>query len=124
MSVLNQIEQPVSIHIENVVATATLDHALNLQKIIKKIPNVQYNRKKFPGAIIRMQSPKVVLLFFTTGKLVCTGGTSADMTKKALEKFTKMLEGIVGKVTLSEVKIQNIVSSANLGRMVHLEQAA
>ena len=125
MSILNQVEQPVvSIYIENVVATATLDQPLNLPKIIKKIPDIQYDRKKFPGCILRMQSPKVVILFFTTGKLVCTGATSTEMAKDALEKFTSMLEKIIGSTTLSEIKMQNIVSSANLGKKVHLEQAA
>ena len=124
MSVTHQVEQSVSIHIENVVATATLDKTLNLTKIIKKLPNIQYNRKKFPGGIMRIQSPKVVILFFSTGKLVCTGGTSVEMTKIAFEKFAKILEKIVGTVMLSDIKIQNIVSSANFGKMVHLEQAA
>lgn len=125
MSVLNQVEQPaVSIYIENVVATATLDQKLNLPKIIKKIPGIQYDRKKFPGGILRMESPRAVILFFTTGKLVCTGGTSTEMARNALEKFTNMLKKIVGSVNLSEIKMQNIVSSANLGKKVHLEQAA
>ena len=125
MSLINQAEQQISIYIENVVATATLDCTLNLGKIIKKNPSIQYNPKKFPGGIFRLQSPKTVILFFRTGKIVCTGGTSIEMTRTALEKFRSILEEYVGKIlNLSDVKIQNVVSSANLGKSVHLEQAA
>ena len=124
MSVLNPVENKISIHIENIVVTATLDHKLNLQKIIKKIPGIQYNKKKFPGAILRMQSPRTIILFFSTGKIVCTGATSTDVAKSALEKFTRMLESIIGQITLLEMKIENIVSSANFGKRIHLEQAA
>lgn len=125
MSLINQVEQGISLYIENVVATATLDCTLNLEKIIKKIPNIQYNPKKFPGGVFRLQSPKTVILFFRTGKIVCTGGTSVDMTKTSLEKFRNIMEKHVKKsITLSNFKIQNIVSSANFGKAVHLEQAA
>ncbi len=124
MSVIHQVKQPISIHIENVVATATLDKTLNLTNITKKIPNIQYNKKKFPGCIMRMQSPKVVILFFSTGKIVCTGGTSVKIAKIAFDQFAKMMEKIIGTVILSDIKIQNIVSSANFGKTIHLEEAA
>ena len=124
MSLINQIEKKISISIENIVATATLDCSLDLKKITKKIPNIQYNQKKFPGAIFRLDSPKVVILFFRTGKIVCTGGTSLKAVDKGFEKFTNIMEKCIGKTTISDLKIQNIVSSANLGKMVHLEQAA
>ena len=121
---INQIEQKISISIENIVATATLDRPLDLEKITKKIPDIQYDRKKFPGAIFRLQSPKVVILFFRTGKIVCTGGTSLKAVNKGFQKFMDIVEIHTGKTTLSDLKIQNVVSSANLGKMIHLEQAA
>lgn len=125
MSLINQVEPQISINIENVVATAALDCALNLEKIIKKTPNIQYNPKKFPGGVFRLQSPRTVILFFRSGKIVCTGGSSIEMTKTALSKFRSIMEKVVGKtIVLSNVKIQNIVSSASLGKTVHLEQAA
>jgi len=37
------------------------------------IGNVMYEPEQFPGLIIRMEKPKVVLLFFASGKIVCTG---------------------------------------------------
>ena len=121
---LTQIEQIISIHIENVVVTATLNQPLNLKKITKNIPNVQYNPKKFPGGIMRLQSPKAVILFFSTGKLVCTGTTSIKMASEALKKFIQVVKEHAKDIVLSDVKIRNIVSSANLGRRVHLEKAA
>jgi excinuclease UvrABC nuclease subunit len=32
-----------------------------------------YEPEQFPGAVYRMDEPKVVILLFASGKLVCTG---------------------------------------------------
>ena len=124
MSVIGQLQSNTSIYIENVVATAKLNQSLNLEKLILTMPNVQYKPEKFPGAIIRLTSPKSVILFFRTGSLVCTGTTSVKMAENAFKSFKEILRKQTENITISDVKIQNIVSSANLGKKIHLEQAA
>ena len=103
--------------IENVVATAGIGQDLNIKKIIKKFPNVKYNPKKFPGAIIQLKSPRATILLFRTGSIICTGTKSEKKAKYALSLFTGMLEksGIELVHGLSKVKIENTVSSCNLG---------
>ena len=124
MSLIDQLEKNTPIYIENVVATAKLNQKLNLKKLISQMPKVQYKPEKFPGVVMRLTSPKAVILFFSTGNIVCTGATSVQMTKNAFKSFIEILEQYIGKITFSDVKIQNIVSSANLGQKIHLEQAA
>ena len=112
--------------IENVVATSKIGQDLDLKKIIKKIPNASYNSKKFPGAIIQLESPRATILLFRTGSIVCTGTKSEKKAKNALYFFIDMLEksGIEIVQGLSKIKIENIVSSGNLGNQIHLEKAA
>lgn len=112
--------------IENVVATAKIGQDLNIKKIIKKFSNVKYNPKTFPGAIIHLNSPRATILLFRTGSIVCTGTKSEKKAKAALSFFIDMLEksGIGIVHGLSKVKIENIVSSGNLGSPIHLEKAA
>ncbi|MEO2201598.1 MAG: TATA box-binding protein, partial [Nitrosopumilus sp.] len=61
------------IDIVNVVASASIDETLDLVKIQKKIPTIEYNPEQFPGAVFRLQNPKTATLLFRTGKMVCTG---------------------------------------------------
>jgi len=113
------------ISIENVVASATIDQRLDLKDITKKFPDVEWNPEQFPGAVFRLKSPKTATLLFSTGKMVCTGAKSEEMSRKAVNNVVKILRK--GKIKIKNeatVTIQNIVASINLGGRVHLEQAA
>ena len=62
-----------TIEIVNVVASASIDQKLDLNKIADKFPDVEYNPEQFPGAVFRLRNPKTATLLFSTGKMVCTG---------------------------------------------------
>ncbi|MHC3128927.1 MAG: TATA box-binding protein [Candidatus Bathyarchaeota archaeon] len=104
------------ITIQNVVATGSLNHAINLDDIVKAFPNVEWRPQVFPGLVFRLKRPKTTTLIFTTGKMVCTGAKSEKESKRAIRKVVRELkrEGIIitGK---PEIKIQNIVASVDLG---------
>jgi transcription initiation factor TFIID TATA-box-binding protein len=54
--------------------------------------NVMYEPEQFPGLIYRMREPKVVMLLFASGKLVCTGAKYEGMVQEAVEKLYDTLE--------------------------------
>ncbi|MGB9623117.1 MAG: TATA box-binding protein, partial [Candidatus Bathyarchaeia archaeon] len=54
--------------------------------------NVMYEPEQFPGLIYRMGEPKVVMLLFASGKLVCTGAKYEKMVREAVEKLHDILE--------------------------------
>jgi transcription initiation factor TFIID TATA-box-binding protein len=113
------------IEIVNVVASATIDQKLDLNKIQKKFPDVEYNPELFPGAVFRLKSPKTATLLFSTGKMVCTGSRSEEMAVKAVNIVVqKLRKGGIKIKKNAVVTVQNIVSSINLGGKVHLEKAA
>jgi len=51
-----------------------------------------YEPEQFPGLIYRMDEPKVVILVFASGKLVCTGGKKEEDVYEAVSKLHKKLE--------------------------------
>jgi len=53
---------------------------IDLEMAADVIGNVMYEPEQFPGLIIRMEKPKVVLLFFASGKIVCTGAKPKKKT--------------------------------------------
>jgi len=65
-------EEPI-IEIQNIVASIDLHGRINLIQAAQSLENVMYEPEQFPGLIYRMASPKVVILMFASGKLVCTG---------------------------------------------------
>lgn len=110
--------------IENVVATATVDHELNLQEIKKKFPETEYNPKVFPGAIFKIASPKSTTLIFRTGNFVCTGTKSEKHAHLAITNMIEKLRSRNIKVKDAETTIQNVVTAVNLGGRIHIETAA
>jgi transcription initiation factor TFIID TATA-box-binding protein len=113
------------IEIVNVVASATIDQKLDLNKIQKKFPDVEYNPELFPGAAFRLKSPKTATLLFSTGKMVCTGSKSEEMAIKAVRTVVqKLRKGGIKIKKDAVIVVQNIVAAINLGGKIHLEQAA
>ena len=113
------------VSIENVVVSATVEQALDLDDITKKFPEVEYHPKKFPGVIFKLKSPKTAILLFRTGNMVCTGAKSEDRARRAVKTVVEKLRDKKIKIKNDAiVTIRNIVSAVNLGGRIHIEEAA
>ena len=113
------------VSIENVVASASVDQKLDLNEITKKFPDTEYHPDRFPGLVFRLKVPKTATLVFRTGKMVCTGAKSEDLSRKAVKTVVqKLRKGGIKIKKDATVTIQNIVASINLGGKISLEQAA
>ena len=113
------------VSIENVVASASVDQKMDLNEITRTFPDVEYHPDQFPGLVFRLKVPKTATLIFTSGKMVCTGAKSEELSRKAVKTVVQRLrKGGIKVKKEATVTIQNIVASINLGGKIHLEQAA
>jgi len=112
--------------IENVVATVVLEitEKIDLIKIARKLPEVEYNPERFPGLIMRISNPKATFLVFSTGKMVITGLRRADEAPSAVKKAIKYIKKAGINVANPVITIQNIVASGNLHTFIDLNKAA
>lgn len=114
-----------SLKIENIVASAKVAETLDLQMINEKIKDAEYNKKRFPGVVLRMQDPKIAALVFGSGKVVLTGAKSIDSLSKGLEILGNKLRELKIDIPKDlEYKVQNIVTSADLGTPINLNKIA
>jgi transcription initiation factor TFIID TATA-box-binding protein len=51
-----------------------------------------YEPEQFPGAVFRMDVPKVVFLIFSAGKLVCVGAKKEQDVFNAVDNIQRLLE--------------------------------
>ena len=113
------------ISIVNVASSVTIDQELDLVEIVKKFPGVEYDHDQFPGAVFRLNNPRTAILIFRSGKMVCTGTISEELSIKAVNRVVQKLKRAKIKIKNKPcITIQNIVSSINLGGIISLEQAA
>ena len=89
-------EKTLKITIQNIVATASLEGELNLNEVAMGLglDNVEYEPEQFPGLVYRINEPKVVMLLFSSGKIVCTGGRKKEDVSIAVEELSKILSSL------------------------------
>jgi len=80
------------ITIQNMVASANMQNKVDLETAADLLDNVMYEPEQFPGLIYRMNDPKTVLLLFSSGKIVCTGGKSEKMVYESVNNLYELLD--------------------------------
>jgi transcription initiation factor TFIID TATA-box-binding protein len=78
--------------IQNIVASASLGGMIDLEKAAFTLEKTMYEPEQFPGLIYRMDEPKVVILLFASGKLVCTGAKKEQDVYDAVQNLHALLE--------------------------------
>ena len=89
------ITRKPEITIHNVVASGSLGGSVDLEELCARAHvggNLMYEPEQFPGAMFRMDNPKVVFLIFSTGKIVCVGAKKEKEIYEGVENLRRMLE--------------------------------
>jgi transcription initiation factor TFIID TATA-box-binding protein len=98
-ALIKQGGQKVTLHpkieVQNIVATSDLGSEINLNSIAVTLglDRVEYEPEQFPGLVYRLDEPRVVILLFGSGKLVCTGARRPADLERAVQKVKTELEG-------------------------------
>jgi len=83
------------IKITNIVASAILNGVIDLDKLYSSEGmggNILFEPEQFPALIYRWESPKVIFLVFSTGKIVCVGAKKKEDIYEAIENLRRKLE--------------------------------
>ena len=110
---------------ENVVASTGIGQELDLESLAMDLTGAEYDPEQFPGLVYRTQEPKAAALIFRSGKIVCTGASSTEAVRESLGIVFEALRELgldVGDDP--EIVVQNIVTSADLGRTLNLNAIA
>ena len=83
--------------ITNIVCSYNLGRYINLNKltVTLNMEHVEYEPEQFPGLVYRIGDPKIVVLIFSSGKIILTGGRNLEDVKKGLDVLEQKLESIM-----------------------------
>ena len=73
---------------------------------------------------MRIREPKTTALIFKSGKVVCTGAKSEDISHSSAKMYAKQIRKLGFPIKLSDFKIQNVVASCDLQFQIGLEGLA
>jgi len=91
-----KVHKDLDIVVQNMVATADLGGELNLDEVAVAfgLENVEYEPEQFPGLVYRVREPRVVMLLFGSGKIVCTGGRNTEDVSTAVQNLSEKLNSM------------------------------
>jgi len=113
----------LTVQIQNVVASAAFNQTFDLITIANAFPENTEFKGRFPGLIFKLKKPKITLLIFRTGKMVCTGGKGENEASRAiLRAARKLRKGGINVAREPEIQITNIVASATLNGIIDLDK--
>lgn len=119
------MQKDFKIRVENIVASATLNVVIPLEKIVSKLEGMEYEPEQFPGLVYRMEKPKAAALIFGSGKIVCTGARSITDVKEVFKKVVSIVQSVKVRVPRNyKTQIENIVASAKLDAKLSLDGIA
>ena len=113
--------------IVNLVASSNLNATLDLYNLAISIPNIEYEPEQFPGAILKLKEPKVSMLLFKNGKVICSGASNENQIAQAIRKASKLIHEIQKEVKIQKTvkyTVVNLVATANLNQNLDLFQTA
>ena len=114
-----------SLKIENMVASGVIADSIDLVELSEKVKNCELNKKQFPGAVYRIEDPKVACLIFSSGKIVMTGIRNKKALTDGLAIVMKSAkEAGVDTHKVPKVAITNMVCSYDIGKHVNLNKIA
>jgi len=87
-----KIKKEATVTIQNIVASINLGGRVHLEQAARTLPRSMYEPEQFPGLIHRMLDPKTVILIFSSGKLVCTGGKTEKDVYRSVNQLHNLLE--------------------------------
>jgi len=112
-----------NLKIENIVASGVIADSIDLEDIAEKIENCELNKKKFPGAVFRIENPKVAVLVFSSGKIVMTGIRREPDLDTGLDYLMKELKKAgVPVFQTPDVAITNMVCSYDTEKQINLNR--
>ncbi|MFQ5440519.1 MAG: TATA-box-binding protein [Nitrosopumilaceae archaeon] len=87
-----KIKKNAVVTVQNIVSSINLGGKVHLEKAARTLPRSMYEPEQFPGLIHRMLDPKTVILVFSSGKLVCTGGKTEKDVYRSVNLLHSLLE--------------------------------
>jgi transcription initiation factor TFIID TATA-box-binding protein len=83
--------------VTNMVCSFNLGRYINLNKltVTLNVENVEYEPEQFPGLVYRIGDPKIVVLIFSSGKIILTGGKTLEDIRKGLDVLEQKLASVM-----------------------------
>lgn len=116
----------LSVRIVNVIATTRIKGSIDLKRLSQKLQHANYVPEVFCGLVYRRSNSPTNILF-ASGKISSHGAKTEKAARQSLLRILKKTKDfgcVLGSSQMEEIKIENIVGTADLGCKLDLESMA
>lgn len=109
------VEEPpvIDVLISNVVCSFDVRCHLNLKLIALNAANVIYKREQ--GMVsMKIRNPRTTASIWSSGKIICTGATSEDSSKKAARRYARTMQKLGFKAKFSKFRVINVLGTCTM----------
>ena len=93
-----RITDKPKINVQNIVASGTINLALNLNLLALELENTEYEPEQFPGLVYKLAEPNATFLLFSNGKLVCTGTKNKQQLEDSMKQLIKNTKAAMKRI--------------------------
>ena len=86
------------VNVQNIVASGSIDLALNLNLLALELENTEYEPEQFPGLVYKLAEPTATFLLFSNGKLVCTGTKNRAQLEDSMKQLIKNVKEAMKRI--------------------------
>jgi transcription initiation factor TFIID TATA-box-binding protein len=82
--------------VTNIVCSYDTGNKINLNRVVMSLSleSIEYEPEQFPGLVYRIPDPKIVVLLFSSGKIILTGGKTMEDVEKGVTFLEQKLSNI------------------------------
>ncbi len=86
------------VEVQNIVASGSINIALNLNTLSLELENTEYEPEQFPGMVYKLDDPTATFLLFSNGKLVCTGTKNLKQLDESMIQLNRNVRAAIKRL--------------------------
>jgi hypothetical protein len=90
-----------------ITVSMEIDKILDLNNIAQNIEGAEFNAERFPGLVMKSESPNVTIILFSSGKMVITGLKKASEAEKLVDKVLNKISNVGVKITSRKITVES-----------------
>ncbi len=109
--------------IVNIVVSGNLGTKVILENLLFELGNFYYNPESYHGGYLKLSSGLTVTIY-RTGKYIMQGIRNIEGIQTSFEEMKRILSRVIDTSRIEKPKIQNIVVSGEVGKILNLGKLA
>ncbi len=93
-----RVTEKPRVNVQNIVASGSINLALNLNLLALELENTEYEPEQFPGLVYKLAEPTATFLLFSNGKLVCTGTKNRAQLEDSMKQLIKNVKEAMKRI--------------------------